>query len=220
MSTAVVPAKQPMSAASIAWYATLVLIPVLTAAMLLWIRHVQVRHLASRQITSYGKVPDFQLTNQDGQPFGLTNLRGQIWIADFIYSTCPGPCPMISTRMGELQKPLRNSDVQLVSFTVDPEKDTPQVLRTYADNLNADSSRWNFLTGPRWAIYTLIRDGFKLGLSDGSENSGQPIHSTRVALVDRTGEIRGYYDLTEADAVTKLVADTNHLLRLQPQNPR
>jgi protein SCO1/2 len=179
-----------------------------------------VRHLASRQITSYGKVPDFQLTNQDGQPFGLTNLRGQIWIADFIYSTCPGRCPMICTRMGELQKPLRNSDVQLVSFTVDPEKDTPQVLRTYADNLNADSSRWNFLTGPRWAIYTLIRDGFKLGLSDGSENSGQPIHSTRVALVDRTGEIRGYYDLTEADAVTKLVADTNHLLRLQPQNPR
>lgn len=201
---------------SVAWKLTLLLIPLLTAAGLFWLRHLQMQKLGSRTIDSYGTVPSFELTNQDGARFGSANLRGKIWIADFIYSTCPGPCPMISTRMGELQKPLRQTDVQLVSFTVDPDKDTPAVLKTYADKLNADASRWNFLTGPKSAIYRLTRDGFKLAVADRGDSGSEPVHSTRVVLVDRHGMIRGYYDATEADAVTKLLADTNHLLREQP----
>ncbi len=81
----------------------------------------------------------------------------------------------------------------------------------------ADPARWDFLTGPKSAIYKLSHDGFKLAVSDGSSAQGIPIHSTRIVLVDRHGEIRGYYDATEADAITKLVADTNHLLREQPK---
>lgn len=209
--------KQPMSRASLAWNITLLLIPVLTAAVLLWLRRVESQRLAAREITSYGHVPAFQLVNQNDQPFGSENLRGKIWIADFVYSTCPGPCPMISTRMSELQKPLEKTDVQLVSFDVDPEHDTPAVLRSYAETMHADSARWNFLTGAKSAIYSLSQNGFKLSALDGQENSPQPIHSTKMVLVDRSGTIRGYYDATAADAVTKLLADTNHLLREQPK---
>src|SRR5207245_1410028 len=114
--------------------------------------------------------------------------------------------PMISSRMSELQKPLEKTDVQLVSFSVDPEKDTPEVLRRYAEKLQAEPGRWDFLTGPKSAIYKISHDGFKLAVSDGSDVQGIPVHSTRMVLVDRHGQIRGYYDATEPEAITKLVA--------------
>ena len=193
------------------------LIPVITLGLLLWLRNVEMSALRQRTVSSYGKLPSFQLTNQNGQAFGSGQLAGKIWIADFIYTTCPGPCPMISSRMSELQKPLENSDVHLVSFSVDPEKDTPAVLRDYAAKLQAQPGRWDFLTGSKSAIYKLSHDGFKLAVSDGSAEQGLPIHSTRMVLVDRRGQIRGYYDAVEADAITNLVADTNHLLREQPK---
>ncbi|HEY2568852.1 MAG TPA: SCO family protein [Candidatus Udaeobacter sp.] len=201
----------------VAWKAMLIAIPIVTLGILLWLRHIEVNALQQRTVSSYGTVPSFQLINQNGQPFGSAQLAGKIWIADFVYTTCPGPCPMISSRMSELQKPLEKTDVHLVSFSVDPQKDTPEVLRGYAEKLQADPARWDFLTGSKSAIYKLSHDGFKLGISDGSDVQGIPVHSTRMALVDRHGEIRGYYDAPEADAITKLLADTNHLLREQPK---
>ena len=199
------------------WKVILILIPLVTLALLLWLRQLEVNALRQRTVSSYGTVPAFELTNQDGQPFGSTQLLGKIWIADFIYTTCPGPCPMISSRMSELQKPLEKTDVHLVSFTIDPARDTPQVLRGYAEKLQAEPGRWDFLTGPQSTIYNLSRNGFKLAISDGSEEKGLPVHSTRLILVDRHGEVRGYYDAAEADGMTKLLADTNHLLREQPK---
>lgn len=210
-------AERPRSAKSIAWYATLILIPVLTAAFLFWVRQAQVQQMARRTIANYGTVPQFQLTNQDGQAFGSAQLQGKIWIADFIFTSCAGPCPMISSRMSELQRPLENSDVHLVSFTVDPATDKPEILRAYGERLHARPGRWDFLTGSETALYSLIKNGFKLGVSDGAEELGVPVHSTRAALVDRKGVIRGYYDLTAPDTVTKLLADTSHLLREQPR---
>ena len=201
----------------ILWKTTLILIPIVTLAVLLCLRNVEVTALRQRSISAYGTVPGFQLTNQNGQPFGSAQLSGKIWIADFIYTTCPGPCPMISSRMSELQKPLQKTDVHLVSFSVNPEKDTPEVLRGYADKLQAEPGRWDFLTGAKPAIYKLSHDGFKLAVSDGSDAQGIPVHSTRIVLVDRHGQIRGYYDATEPEAITKLLADTNHLLREQPK---
>jgi len=215
--TATVPPTQAMPKRSIAWKATLVLIPLVTAGLLFWLRQTEVHRLASRSLGNFGTVPSFGLTNQDGQRFGSAQLSGKIWIADFIFTSCPGPCPLMSTRMSELQKPLEKTDVHLVSFTVDPEKDTPVVLRYYAQKLNAQPKRWDFLTGSRATIYSLSRDGFKLGIATDEDDAGTPVHSTRVVLVDRRGAIRGYYDVLEPDAVTKLLADTNHLLREQPK---
>ena len=202
---------------SISWKITLILIPLVTLGLLLWLRQIEVNALRQRGISSYGAVPHFQLINQEGQPFDSARLTGKIWIADFIYTTCPGPCPMISTRMSELQEPLEKTDVHLVSFSVDPEKDKPKVLRGYAEKLRADPKRWDFLTGPKSTIYKLSHNDFKLAVSDGSDEAGIPVHSTRMVLVDRHGEIRGYYQATAADAVTKLLADTSHLLREQPK---
>jgi protein SCO1/2 len=208
------PTRAPLSWSALAWKATLVLIPLLTAAGLFFLRQVQVARLASTTLPRDGVVPPFQLVDQNGQSYGSQQLQGKTWIADFIYSTCPGPCPMISSRMSETQRPLRDTDVKLVSFTVDPEHDTPAVLRDYAARLDAQPGRWVFLTGDKGTIYRLAHDGFKLATAAGGEAG--PIHSTRIVLVDRSGIIRGYYDATAADAITRLLADTNHLLREQP----
>jgi protein SCO1/2 len=216
--TATLPVRSPVTTKrSTAWKATLILIPLVTAGALFWLRQVQVNHLSNRPLPAYGTVPKFELVNQQAEPFGSAQLSGKIWIADFIFTNCPGPCPIMSTRMSELQKPLEKSDVHLVSISVDPEKDTPEVLRTYSGKLRVQPGRWDFLTGSREAIYSLSHDGFKLGVSDGSEEEGTPVHSTRFVLVDRRGTIRGYYDALATDAVTKLLADTNHLLREQPR---
>jgi len=217
MNTTSVTVNRAPTRGGVIWKVTLILIPIVTLGVLLWLRNVEVSALRQRNVSSYGVVPTFQLTNQNGQPFGAAQLSGKIWIADFIYTTCPGPCPMISSRMSELQKPLGETDVHLVSFSVDPEKDTPAVLRGYAEKLQAEPGRWDFLTGPKSEIYKLSHDGFKLAVSDGSDALGLPVHSTRMVLVDRHGQIRGYYDATEPEAITKLLADTNHLLREQPK---
>ncbi|MEP6685165.1 MAG: SCO family protein [Verrucomicrobiota bacterium] len=215
MNTASAVAKPVRSIPSTLWKATLILIPLLTAALLFAVRQMEVTKLRNRELISYGTVPNFQFVNQNGQSFGSAQLAGKIWIADFVYSSCPGPCPMISSRISELQKPLEKTDVHLVSVSVDPEKDTPEVLRRYAERLHAQPGRWDFLTGTKSAIYDLSRNGFKLAVDDGSTEKGIPVHSTRIVLVDRRGTIRGYYDALAPDAVTTLLADTSHLLREQ-----
>src|SRR5712692_3321569 len=207
MNSTSVPLQRGTSRSALAWKTTLILIPFVTVALLLWLWHVEVNALRQRTVSSYGSVPSFELVNQNGQPFGSAQLLGKIWIADFIFTTCPGPCPMISSRMSELQTPLEKTDVHLVSFTVDPDKDTPEVLRGYAEKLQAQPTRWDFLTGPKSAIYDLSKNGFKLAVSDGTQEAGVPVHSTCMALVDRHGEIRGYYEATAPDAMTKLLAD-------------
>ena len=217
MNAASMSLNRAPSRSALVWKTVVLGSPFVVATVFFFVWRAQVSHFANRAVESYGTVPLFQLINQNGQPFGSAQLNGKIWIADFIFTTCPGPCPMISTRMSELQKPLEKTDVHLVSFTVDPARDTPRVLLGYAEKLQAEPGRWDFLTGAQSTIYNLSEKGFKLAVSDGSEEIGRPVHSTRMILVDRHGKIRGYYDATEADAVTKVLADTSHLLREQPK---
>src|SRR5256885_7300127 len=161
--------NRPSSRTATVWKTVLIAIPIVTLALLLWLRQLEVNALRQRTVSSYGTVPEFVFVNQDGKNFDSAQLRGKIWIADFIYTTCPGPCPMISSRMSELQKPLGKTDVHLVSFSVDPEKDTPDVLHRYAEKLQAEPDRWDFLTGPKSAIYKLSHNGFKPAISNGSD---------------------------------------------------
>src|SRR5579871_368630 len=154
-------------------------------------------------------VPEFQLTAQDGQPFDSKVLAGKIWVADFIYTTCPGPCPRMTSQMHEVQTELRTMpDVRLVSFTVDPAHDTPPVLAEYAKLHGADPARWYFLTGSAADLQKLDRDTFKLGNIDATLQ-----HSTRFVLVDRKARIRGYYDASESGAIRKVIEDINALAR-------
>lgn len=159
-----------------------------------------------------GRVPFFSLTEQSGLRFDGAELRGKVWVADFIFTQCTAICPLLSAQMAQLQRDLSGregwEDVRLVSFSVDPENDTPQVLQTYATKMGADPLHWRFLTGERETIWRLTRDGFKLPVEAQPENVEMPIlHSAKVVLVDRVGRIRGYYDGLDAADREKLRAE-------------
>jgi protein SCO1 len=154
-----------------------------------------------------GQVPDFQLTSQAGQTVKRQMLAGHVWVADFMFTTCPGPCPRMSSQMHEVQTATaKTPDVKLVSFTVDPAHDTPAVLAAYSKHFLADHSRWYFLTGPQASLNDLGLTGFKLNPVDGSLN-----HSTRFVLVDRTAQIRGYYLSSDDDFIKRLLHDLRQL---------
>jgi protein SCO1/2 len=167
---------------------------------------------AAPDLPDLGVVPPFTLTAQDGQPFSSAEqLQDQVWVADFIFTTCPGPCPRMSSQMHQLQMALESEGIRLVSFTIDPEHDTPEVLAAYAGRFQATPGVWHFLTGPREELNRLSMDVFKLGPVDGTLE-----HSTRFVLVDRRGHIRNYYRTTEPDAVATLIRDARALLRARP----
>ena len=156
-----------------------------------------------------GEVPDFTLVNRDGQTIRRADLAGAPWIADFIFTRCGASCPMMSLRMARLEKGLPDDlGVRFVSFSVDPEHDTPKVLEDYAQSLGAPG-RWLFLTGDKAQIHRLSRDGFKLALDDTMPVSpDEPIlHSTRFVLVDGQGKIRGYYEAFDEPSLERLVKD-------------
>ncbi len=157
-------------------------------------------------------LPDFALTERTGQTVHLADLGGKVWVADFFYTTCPGPCPMLSSRLSDVQKALGDqAGVRLVSISVDPEKDTPDVLKIYAERFKA-GEHWLFLTGQKDAIYTLARDGFKLPIAEAAPEGGLIIHSTRLILVDKAGAVRGFYEGASETGVQELVRDIRRLL--------
>ncbi len=143
------------------------------------------------------QVPDFALQDQDGQPFTLASMRGKVWVAGFIFTTCPSVCPKISRAMLDLQQRYaRNGiDVELVSFTVDPENDTPAVLKRYAENLGADENHWRFVTGDLKAMQALVVEGFKTAMDRRTEpvDMFDIAHSEKLVLIDPEGGIRGFY---------------------------
>ncbi len=153
-----------------------------------------------------GDTGDFRLTAESGLPFESTALRGKIWVADFIFTNCQGPCPRMTSLMKRLEE--QAPAVQLVSFTVDPARDSPEVLAAYAKQYRADPSRWRFLTGDLPELHRLSREVFKLGNVDGRMD-----HSTRFVLVDRRGRIRGYYGTQEDAPLQRLLDDIHYLMR-------
>jgi len=168
-------------------------------------------------LNQYGAVPDFTLTERNGDAVTLAQLRGKIWVADFIYTSCTDTCPLQTAMMARLQEEYAGKpNVQLVSVTVDPERDTPQALSVYAAKHSADDKRWFFLTGQRDRIINLIHDGFHLSvaaLPGLSEPTGMIAHSPRFVLVDGDGQIRGYYDSRELEAFIRLKNDLDTLLK-------
>ena len=159
------------------------------------------------QFEVFGQVPAFQLTSQSAQPFDSKSLDGHVWVADFFFTSCPGPCPLMSKKLADVQRQTADlPGVKIVSFTVDPATDTPPVLTEYAKRYLADPGRWFFLTGEQAKLDTLGRDGFKLNPVDGSN-----VHSTRFVLVDQRMQIRGYYSSDEQGVIAKLIHDIRAL---------
>lgn len=144
----------------------------------------------------YAQVPDFTLTSQSGEQVGLADLRGGVWVVDFIFTTCTGPCPELTLRMRSLQNTLIETgrNVKCVSITVDPQTDTPAVLSRYAAKNHANPKYWWFLTDKSESkVHHLVQKGFLQAVTPSVD--GLPlIHSTRFVLIDAQGRIRAHYD--------------------------
>jgi len=166
----------------------------------------------------YGLLPVFTLTDQDGQPFGLNDLRGKVWVVDTIFTRCTAICPTLAGGMKQIQSALKRGGrfddrVRLVSISLDGEHDSSDVLKQYAKAYQAQPGRWIFLTGGRGEVWPLVQDGMKLPVEQTEPgNDVSILHSGKMLLIDKAGVIRGYYDgLTEAGRI-ELLADLRRLL--------
>lgn len=179
------------------------------------------------QLPTYRQVPAFTLTERSGQPFDSKALEGKIWLADFFFTACPGPCLVMNGKMELIQHALTTDhvDARLVSFSIAPQMDTPEVLRKYAERFHAPADRWFFLTGDQDKIYDLARNAFMLPTVDNENNPGRKpdegdfIHSEKIALVDRHGVVRKYFDSTSPEVVQQVMTAMGDLLREQPDAP-
>jgi protein SCO1/2 len=164
----------------------------------------------TEELADYGAVGEFALTERSGQAMSISDLRGSIWIADFIFTNCAGPCPLMSLRMSYIQDSIGgDARVRLVSFSVDPDRDTPERLREYADQYGA-KERWLFFNAPIETIKALAVEGFRLSRPD------EPIlHSTMFALVDQNGHVRAYYHSDDEELIPNIMRDIAILERAQ-----
>jgi protein SCO1/2 len=161
-------------------------------------------------------LPSFRLVDQDDRPAGSQELRGHVWVASFIFTRCPTICPVIASTLGRLQHRARGIEqgFRIVSFTVDPQYDTPERLAAYARKHGASPRMWRFLTGPLAAVQTTVVDGLKIAMGDieGEQDFASIMHGTHFVLVDQQGRIRGYYDSAAPDVVDRLLADAAMLI--------
>lgn len=160
-------------------------------------------------LPDYGAVPPFTLTDSNGQPFDSQLLKGKVWVCDFIYTNCPGPCPRMTSQMHQVEQKVNGfDDVRLVSFSVDPDRDTPAALTEFAHHFGGPTAQWYFLTGSRATLHELARNVFKVG-----DLISVMDHSTKFMLVDRSGHLRGYYSSFDSEGMAAMLEDVRRLRR-------
>jgi cytochrome oxidase Cu insertion factor (SCO1/SenC/PrrC family) len=143
------------------------------------------------------KARPFVLTDQAGEAFDSRSLTGKVWVGSVFFANCPGPCFRENQALADMLREIDSPDLVVVSLTCDPENDTPEVLRRYAERFDADTSRWKFLTGDMETIKTIANQSFRLPAEVG-------VHSERGVVFDRQGRLRGGYHLLQADRVDLL----------------
>lgn len=168
------------------------------------------------ELPRFERAPDFVLTDQNERPFGPDDLRGKVWVANFIFTSCPDVCPVLTATMAGMQKDLSSRDdaVHFVSISVDPEIDTPPVLKSYAETHGANQENWSFLTGPEEVTERVVVTGFKQAQEKIPAKDGEPRdirHGSHFVLVDREGVIRGFYS-SRGDGPVTLVRDAERLI--------
>jgi protein SCO1/2 len=171
---------------------------------------------AAQALPQLGTVGPFWLTDQDGRSFSEQSLTGKVWVAAFMFTRCPSICPEMTRRMRNLQEQAQARDLKLnfVSFSVDPENDTPEVLRRFAAQYGADTRSWSFLTGDNSVIRNAAENGFKIGV-EGVAGAGANMgitHGTHLVLLDGARTIRGYYQSSEPEKLKQLLDDAAALL--------
>lgn len=163
--------------------------------------------------TTQHYIPEFSFTNQEGNEVGREKMDGKITVVDFFFTSCPNICPVMSSEMERVNDMFRNEDkVQIMSISIDPEYDSPEVLRKYAEKHNATAGKWDFLTGGIAETYQLAKCGFAIPTVDGQGIADDFVHSDKFMLIDELGRIRGYYSGTSREDVDLLILETKVLL--------
>lgn len=154
----------------------------------------------------------FSYTDQDGISYNNSNWKNKIVVADFFFTRCPTICPKMTNNLKEIRNAYKEDESVLISsFTVDPENDNAEVLKTYAEKFGIDNSGWKLLTGDKKEIYKLARNSFFITATDGDGGPGDFIHSENLVLLDQQQRIRGYYDGTSSNSTTQLIQDIKKL---------
>lgn len=163
----------------------------------------------------YHTIPNYKFQTQNGDSLELDSLRGNIYVADFFFATCPGICPKLSNSLEKIQEAfVKDQNFRIVSISVDPAKDTLQALRKYAELHSAVPGKWWFLRNNKETVFKLARDGFFVTAKDDEDGGPEAfIHSEKLILVDQDGNIRGYYSGVDSNRVHKLMGDIVLLLR-------
>lgn len=170
---------------------------------------VIVRPVSATPPPVMGEVSDFSLVDTEGAPFTKSELDGKVWVADLVFTSCQMTCPMLTKKMANVYRSYKlEDDVRFVSVSVDPDTDTPAVLKKYASENHVDSSKWHFLTGDFGEIKNLATKSLKLAAEKDAS-----LHSDRFVLVDAKSRVRGYYDPTDKTSLSKLFNDLALVLK-------
>jgi protein SCO1 len=179
----------------------------------------RMRHVPDPPEVMFALPESYALVDQAGRPFGPETLRGKIWVAGFVFTTCPSSCPAVTQAMAQLHDRFERYSVpvEMVSFTVDPQHDTPAVLAAYMAEQGLPTARWRFVTSEEpTAVLRLVRHGFKLGVGEreaDAEGVAYDIaHSTKLALVDGEGGVRGFYGISDEHGTDEIFERAQHVL--------
>ncbi len=180
-----------------------------------WVIFTARNQLPTRTLERLWQVPSFEVTGvttKGESRLRLSDLLGKPWVADFIFTRCGGPCPLMSGKMAALQRVL-SPDIRLVSFSVDPDYDKTDVLKNYAARFHADPSRWVFARANKESLYKLVYEGFRLSVAERRSDPAETrvLHSTQFVLVDAKGFVRGFYDSTGESFFENLSRDVKRI---------
>jgi len=171
------------------------------------------------KIEVYGDVPEFSFVDQHKQPFTRANLLGKVSIANFIFTRCKTVCPVFTMKMQRVAEQT-SSDIQILSFSVDPEYDTPKRLAAYTQERGIDDPRWHFLTGDAKKIKETVTGALKIAMErKGIDQDGVPdiVHGGHFVLIDAQAQIRGYYNADDIKRIQRLLADAKMLVQTSPK---
>ena len=163
--------------------------------------------------TIYNSIPPFSFVNQNGDTISENIVKNKIYVADFFFTTCPTICPVMKRQMLKVYDQYKaNKDVMILSHTIDPEHDTPQVLNKFANDLGITGNQWQFLTGPKEKTYEIGLKNYMVVAKEDKTAEGGFLHSGAFILVDKNKHVRGIYDGTTEEGTKKLIADIQILL--------
>ena len=173
------------------------------------------KHTVKSKDTVLYSIPTYNFLRQDGINFGSADLKGKPYVAYFFFTSCPSVCPRMTQGARRIQQALLK-DIErynIVAFSVDPERDTPESLKLFAKEYNADFKNWHFLRGLEKDIFKVSQKSFYVGVSKSEEEPGGYMHSEKMILVDSEGHLRGYYSGTDATDVEKLIGDLSSIMK-------